>query len=42
MSRVALLLLALLAGVADGVKLKLAPYSTECVTEVATAEGDLV
>ncbi len=34
-------LLALLRPAA-GVKLKLAPYSTECVTEAAASVGDLV
>ena len=34
-------LLVLLCAVADAVKLKLSPYSTHCVTEIAQAEGDL-
>jgi len=34
-------LLLALAAVADAVKLKLPPYSTQCVTEIALAEGDM-
>ena len=36
-----LALAVLLFAVADAVKLKLSPYSTHCVTEIAQAAGDL-
>jgi hypothetical protein len=42
MARLLLALLLLAAGSAEAMKLRLGPYSTQCVNEEATAAGDVV